>query len=62
MTNKISSLFVMIMLVEVISVQERLLPKFYSVDFIGLLFFVIPMRIVQLVIDVKNWEVSEEEI
>ena len=53
---------VMIMLVEATLVPERLLPRFYNVDFIGLQFFVIPMHIVQPVRDAKSWGVLEKEI
>ena len=54
--------FAMIMLVEDTLVQERRLPRFYNVDFIGLQFFVIPMHIVQPVRDAKSWGVLEKEI
>ena len=52
--------FVMIMLVEANLIQERLLPRFCNVDFIGLPFLVIPMHIVQPMRDAKSWGVLEK--
>ena len=54
--------FAMIMLVEATLVEERLLPRFCNVDFIGLPFFVIPIHIVQPMRDAKIWGVLEKEI
>ena len=62
MTKKMLYPSVMIMLVEATLVQERLLPRFCNVDFIGLPFFMIPMHIVQPVRDAKSWGVLEKEI
>ena len=52
----------MIMLVEATLVQERLLPRFCNVDFIGLPFFMIPMHIVQPVRDAKSWKKKYDAI
>jgi len=56
-----SSPFAMIMHVEATLVLKRPLRRFFKVDFIGLPFFVMPMPIVQLARDARNWGVLEEE-
>ena len=56
MNNKASSLFAMIMHVEVILDLIRLLLKFYNVVFIGRRYLTIVIYIVQLVIDANDWE------
>lgn len=44
----------MIMLVEVISVLEKQLLRFYYVDFIGLIFFMLHLHIAQHVSNAKD--------
>jgi hypothetical protein len=53
--------FVMIMHVEATLVLKRSLRRFFKVDSIGLPFFVMPMPIVQLARDARNWGVLEEK-
>src|SRR3954470_9172306 len=62
MNNKASSLFAMIMHVEVILDLIRQLLKFYNVVFIGRRYLTIVIYIVQLVIDANDWEALGREI
>src|SRR5436189_2220423 len=62
MNNKASSLFAIIMHVEVILDLTRQLLKFYNVVFIGRRYLTIVIYIVQLVIDVNDWEALGREI
>lgn len=55
--NKASSHSIMIMHVEIISAQTKILQSSYTADFIGQLYLIILITAVQLVIDVKDWEV-----
>jgi hypothetical protein len=51
----------LIMHVEAISVLKIPLQRFFKVDSIGPTFFMMPMPIVQLARDARNWGVLEEE-
>ena len=62
MNNKASSLFVMIMHVEVIMVLTRQLQKFYNAVFIGRRYLTTVIYTVQLVIDVNDWEALGRKI
>ena len=62
MNNKASSLFAMIMHVEVIMDLTRQLQKFYNVVFIGRCYLTTVIYTVQLVIDVNDWEALGRKI
>jgi hypothetical protein len=62
MTNPMSSLFVMIVLVEAISVLERPLQRFCSVDFIGLPFFETLIPIALLMSVARSYRVFLDRI